>query len=504
MNKLFKSVAILTIFSILTRLLSFVFKIVLSRSISTQMLGIYTISTSIFMVLVTIVSSGLPLTISRMTASYMARNKKDKLFRTLSCSLIITLILSSILIVIVLACKNLFSYLGDSLIYKMVALTLPAVLFSGIYATFRGYLWGLEKYFSVSVVELLEQIVRILSCVALLYLTHSFTKVLIPSLSLSIACIVSTLFGIILFIKSGGRLKKPNHEYTSILKSCAPITAVRTANSFLPPIMNILLPSRLMACGYTQAQSLAQLGIFMGMTMPLLSIPSTIIGSLAMALIPQITILHESKNNLTLGKQISSALQFTIFCSMICIPIFLSMGTTLCDWFFDNMQAGIYLTYASFLLIPMGIGMLTTSMLNSIGEEIKVFTYFIFSTIVTLLLLFILPQFVGVEAIIYAMGGGQILTCVLNIRKLRKTLHISIPILQPIVYQSIVAIIVTILGKFVHNVCLLLFPNIITILLVGLTCGISYILLASAFGQLDVEYIKRNISKKTRQQSKTV
>lgn len=287
------------------------------------MLGIYTISTSIFMVMVTIVSSGLPLTISRMTASYLTKGKKDKLFRTLSCSLIITIVVSIVLIIAVLSCKNLFSYLGDHLIYQMVALTLPAVLFSGIYATFRGYLWGLEKYFSVSIVELLEQIVRIFSCVALLYLTHSFTKVLIPSLSLSIACIVSTLFGIILFIKSGGRLKKPTKEYTSILKSCAPITAVRTANSFLPPIMNILLPARLVACGYSKAQSLAQLGIFMGMTMPLLSIPSTIIGSLAMALIPQITILHESNNNVTLGKQITSALSFTLFLFHDLHPCFL-------------------------------------------------------------------------------------------------------------------------------------------------------------------------------------
>lgn len=496
MNKLFKSVAILTIFSVLTRLLSFVFKIVLSRSISAQMLGIYTISTSIFMVMVTIVSSGLPLTISRMTASYLNSGKKDKLFRTLSCSLLITVVMSTVLILVVIACKNLFSYLGDNLIYQMVALTLPAVLFSGIYASFRGYLWGLEKYLSVSLVELLEQIVRILSCLALLHLTHSFTKVLIPSLSLSIACIVSTLFGIILFFKSGGRFKKPKGEYTSLLKSCLPITAVRTANSFLSPIMNILLPSRLVACGYSNAQSLAQLGIFMGMTMSLLSIPSTIVGSLAMALIPQITILHESNNNASLAKQIKSALSFTIFCSMICIPVFVSLGPTLCDFLFDNIQAGIYLTHASFLLIPMGIGMLTTSLLNSIGEEMKVFKFFIFSTIVTLSLIYILPKFVGMEAIIYAMAGGQILTCLLNIRRLQKSLRIHIPVMQPIVYQGMIVFIVTILGKFVHNLCLLMFPNLITIFVVGMVCVVSYILLACAFGQLDVEYIKRNISKK--------
>ena len=496
MNKLLKSVAILSFFSVLTRLLSFIFKIILSRSISTEILGMYTISLSIFMVMSTMVSSGFPLTISKLTAAYTTQHKKDKLWKSLSCSIILTTSISIVLIFLVIFAKRLFPIFEDNIVYQMVSLSLPAVVFSALYSTFRGYLWGLEKYVSVSIVEIVEQIIRILTFVALFFTTNTMMHAYIPSMSLSIACVLSTIFGIYLFYRCGGRLSKPTKEYSPILKSSIPITSVKTAGSLLPPIMNMLLPSRLMANGYTKQQSLAQLGIYMGMTMSLLSIPSTIIGSLAMALIPQITILHEKENNLALTKQISSALHFTIFCSMICIPVFLSLGTSLCSLIFDNMQAGVYLTHACFLLVPMGISMLTTSMLNSMGQEVKTFQYFMISTIVSIALIYILPQYCGVEAIIYAMGISQILTCVLNLRKLNKLLHFSIPILKPILYQSGIVCIVTICAKLINSLCLYLFPTVITIILVGMVCAISYIMLAICFGQLDVEYIKKSLIKK--------
>ena len=62
---------IIIFFTGLTRLFGFIFRIWLSRTIGPESLGIYQISFSIFMVLLTIISSGLPLIISRMTAKYI-------------------------------------------------------------------------------------------------------------------------------------------------------------------------------------------------------------------------------------------------------------------------------------------------------------------------------------------------------------------------------------------------------------------------------------------------
>ncbi|MDR1917586.1 MAG: oligosaccharide flippase family protein, partial [Christensenellaceae bacterium] len=55
-----KSVIIITIFAGLTRAIGFIFRIFLSRILGAEMLGIYQMAMSIFMVLLTVISSGLP------------------------------------------------------------------------------------------------------------------------------------------------------------------------------------------------------------------------------------------------------------------------------------------------------------------------------------------------------------------------------------------------------------------------------------------------------------
>ena len=76
MKSLFKTVFIIIFFTGITRLLGFIFRIWLSRTIGAEALGIYQISFSVFMVLLTLVSSGIPLIISRLTAKHIAN--KDK------------------------------------------------------------------------------------------------------------------------------------------------------------------------------------------------------------------------------------------------------------------------------------------------------------------------------------------------------------------------------------------------------------------------------------------
>ncbi|MBR4418537.1 MAG: oligosaccharide flippase family protein, partial [Clostridia bacterium] len=52
-----KSVLVITAFAVLTRFIGFVFRIFLSRLLGAEMLGVYQMALSIFMILLTIISS---------------------------------------------------------------------------------------------------------------------------------------------------------------------------------------------------------------------------------------------------------------------------------------------------------------------------------------------------------------------------------------------------------------------------------------------------------------
>ena len=88
-KKIIKAMLTLTVFSVLTRFLGFLYKIYLSRIMSTYELGVYSLTLSVYMVLITIVASSIPLTISKITANNRTTNKEKNTYYSITASLIL-------------------------------------------------------------------------------------------------------------------------------------------------------------------------------------------------------------------------------------------------------------------------------------------------------------------------------------------------------------------------------------------------------------------------------
>ena len=101
--------------------------------------------------------------------------------------------------------------------------------------------------------------------------------------------------------------------------------------SIINPLISIIIPIQLTQMGLTRDSALSELGIITGMTLPLISIPSTIIGALCMILIPRI---NASKKDLHL--QLNYYIKFTIACVFIFIPTFIALGIPICEFIFTK------------------------------------------------------------------------------------------------------------------------------------------------------------------------
>ena len=213
MKSLFKTVFIIIFFTGITRLFGFIFRIWLSRTIGAEALGIYQISFSVFMVLLTLVSSGIPLIISRLTAKHIANKDKKAEYQTLTTAIVISLILSLVICAIVLIFQKPISHIfADETCMAILLMLLPALVFSSVYSAIRGNLWGRNKYVTSCSAELFEQVMRMIICYLLLCgIWPIFSGAVGAALSLSIACLCSCLFVIFLYFKSGGRFAKPRH-----------------------------------------------------------------------------------------------------------------------------------------------------------------------------------------------------------------------------------------------------------------------------------------------------
>ena len=292
MKSLFKTVVLITIFSFLTRLLGFVFRIILSRTIGAEGIGLYQVASSLFMVLLTIIASGLPLIISRMSAVNYAQKEEKKQASLITVAMIYALILSILLCVIVLAFKNVFAkFLTDEGCILILIVMLPSLIFSAVYSVFRGSLWGKGNYFALCVTEFYEQVVRIVVGILVISSSYSAMKNAINiGWSMTIACFLSMIYVVLLFFYYGGKMGKAKKEQLKpLIKQSTPITLMRVVGSMVQPLIAFIIPARLTSIGYTSSQALSLYGVAVGMTMPLLFIPSTIIGSLSTALVPDIS-----------------------------------------------------------------------------------------------------------------------------------------------------------------------------------------------------------------------
>ena len=158
MKSLVKTVVLITGFSVLTRVAGFLFRIYLSRAIGAEALGLYQVAFSVFTVLMTIISSGLPFIISRMSASYRIGGDKKRSGKLVSSALILGLVISLTICGLVLLMRNIFAglFTDEACILILIAL-LPALVFSAVYSVFRGALWGQDNYFALCVSEFLSK-----------------------------------------------------------------------------------------------------------------------------------------------------------------------------------------------------------------------------------------------------------------------------------------------------------------------------------------------------------
>jgi stage V sporulation protein B len=460
---LYKSVALIAVFGLISRILGFVFRIFLSRVLGAQTLGYYQVGFSIFSVFLTFVSSGLPLTISKMTAdksfSYTPKkmgkkygysvdeiknnpallatlSKKEKRYlnsnedmashKGTSSALLISLIFSLIALVLTIALKPVFiNVFKSDLSYNIVLSLIPAVFASAVYAVFRGNLWGKKRFFDVCITELFEQVVRMIICFLLIsQIAGSFgikSPALMASWSLSVACVLSAIYAAILYFKRGGKLHNPNIYLKPVLKSAAPITALRLISSLAMPLLSFIIPLRLMAAGFTESEAIASLGVVMGMTYPLLFLPSTITSSLAMALVPDIS--SSLKNKTELISKIKASLRFTLIISFILVPVFIAVGEPIGIVLFNNAEAGKLLAQSSFLMVPMGVSGITSSILNSLGLESKSFINYLIGSVFMLACIWFLPPFIGVLSLSVGMGILMTISSLLNIRAINKKIN---------------------------------------------------------------------------------
>lgn len=321
-NKFIKSIILLTIGSLITKVISMFIKIVLARILKPEGMGLYMMIMPTFTLLMALAGLGFPVAISKLV-SEDTKNNKNLVFSLIPIVLILNL---TIIFFLLIASKYIsINLLNEKRCYLglvSIGFVLPFISISSI---LRGYFFGKQKMFPHVLSNITEDLVRLIILVIFLPniikkgLEYAIAFVVLVNIISEFTSIVILLF----FIPKNFKLKKkdlkPNREnIKDVLSISLPTTASRIIGSigfFLEPI---ILTYVLIKVGYSNKFILKEYGIISGYILPLILLPSFLTLGISEALIPNISKAYTNKNIKYVKKKIKEAIIISL---IIGIPV---------------------------------------------------------------------------------------------------------------------------------------------------------------------------------------
>ncbi|MEG1529214.1 MAG: oligosaccharide flippase family protein, partial [Clostridia bacterium] len=395
MSKTAKSFAIVTGFSVATRLISFGFKIWMSRSLGAETVGLYQICMSVLVLLFTL-TAGAPTVLSRKVAEAVSRGdiKRKNALTTASITLGLGLSVTICALFYIFSSKLGFLF-ADSRCMDIFLIMLPALITSTLYVSFRSWFWGHKRFLAFSSTELADEVIKIvLSIVFAGGLISSLTGAKGIALAFTISDLLCVLILMIMFFVAGGKFAKPA-GYKEIVTATLPLSATRIISTLTASMTALVLPERLVATGMTNAMATAAYGRVAGMALPLITAPITIVSALSVVLTPDIAELRAKGQFDVIRQKLTNSMTFAILISAVFFVLYLPLGQQVGYLFFKDALAGEFVSYCSVLLFPVAIAQVTTPMLNSLGCEKNTFVNSLAGALCLIPCILFLPKYIG-------------------------------------------------------------------------------------------------------------
>lgn len=317
-----KSTIILLIGGFLTKILGMIIKIITSRMLGTEGIGIYMLLTPTFSLFIAIAQLGFPIAISKLVAEE-TKNNKNLVFSIIPIAMFINII---ILFFIFISSNFISNQLLHEPRTKLAILCIGFVLpFISISSIIRGYFFGKEKMIPHVVSNVVEDIIRII--IIILGIPIFIKKGIEFAVAfLVLSNIISELTSILIlffFLPKNFKMQKkdfiPNKQnIKDIFSISIPTTGSRLIGNigyFLEPI---ILTNTLLLVGYDNSFIINEYGIISGYVLPLLLLPSFFTMAISQALIPIISKSTANRNYKYAKNKLKQAIFFSL---LIGIPM---------------------------------------------------------------------------------------------------------------------------------------------------------------------------------------
>ena len=426
-NSLVSGTIILTLSGLLSRVIGFFYRIYLSQHFGEEGMGIYQLTGPILGLTYALCISGIQSAIAKQIAE---KASKKVLYIGLCISLSLSLLCMFFLI-------NKAEYLAGNVFYEPRLTTLITVLAYSlppacIHSCINGYFFGKKQAKYPAILQLLEQLARVLSVVIILNLNDKNgmeTPLYVTVVGLLIGEITSSLFSILFYKLEKKKLTVEINAPASsivleIFRYSIPLTTTRIVVGLLQSAENIYIPQNLLLAGYDTKEALSLFGVLTGMALPMIMFPTAITNSLSSMLLPAVSEQNAENTPRKLSGMIKKSVSFCMILGFISFIGFFLLGKFLGNFLFHSSLAGTFIMSLSFICPFLYTNTSLGAIINGLGKTGFTFFIHIVSTLIRLFFVFfMIPRF-GILGYLWGVLLSQLFTFFISFLYINKRFHL--------------------------------------------------------------------------------
>ena len=426
-NTFFKSTIILLIGGIFGKLVGFILRLIVTRYLKTEGMGLYSMLNPTSSLLSVIAVFSYSNAISKIISEETSRAKN--LFLSI---IPISILLNIIVIIIVILFAPFLSNVllkEPRLLYPIISLSLvmPFMSFSSI---IKGYFWGKQNMMPYMLSNFIEQVVRLI--IIILFIDYFLSISLIHGICFIILVnIIGEISSNIIMILFMPKIKiklsdfKINFdEVKKIMKFCIPVTLskiVASISYFLEPI---LITNMLLYVGYTNNYIVYEYGIVNAYALSTLLIPEFFTQNMSTSLVPELSKNYKNKNIDLCKKRIKQIVALSILIGGISTIIITIFPNFFLNILYKTNEGVDYIRLLSPFTLLFYIENPLVNSLQALGKTKQIFNITIKTSIIRIIsiIMFSLSK-IGMYALILSIIVYLISSTLLYYKEIKRTLN---------------------------------------------------------------------------------
>lgn len=414
-----KSTIYLILVSIVAKILSFIVRILLARSLTSDAMNLYSLASPTMVFVITLAQMGIPNALSKVIAQ--GDNASKPLRTSILLSVINNLIVTALFLLIIpfLATHILKQDSIQPVLYAILPL-IPMVTISGI---LKGYLFGIQHHLSATSCQIFEELSRILFLLAA-FAMHPQMDVTqmaeIAMFSITIGEICSSFFMFLSLRNKKSKLRRlpslfqnlHEHNFDEVLSVSIPMTGSRLIGSltyFLEPIVMVVglsvMERGLMVNAYGQLN---------GYVLPIITMPSFITITLSNFLLPSFTYHYARGNTQTAGKLFFVIIGCCTLIGLGCAFVCFNYSEQLMMLFYHNTNGADLLKMLAWPFAFYALQPPLSSMLHALSYSRKTMMDTFLGSLSRILCVLFLTPIVHTNSLVIALMVGMMITTFLH------------------------------------------------------------------------------------------